>query len=695
MAEELKRPLKVFLCHASGDKPAVRALYQRLVRDGVDAWLDKEKLLPGQDWQLEIPKAVRESDVVVVCLSNNSITKEGYIQKELRFALDIATEKPEGTIFLIPARLEECNVPTQLALWQWVDLFEPDGYERLMRSLQLRADKLGLRAGEAIYTDQELAQRFDQLYTEGLAALWVEDWDKAYRRFQAILREKPDHMLAAGKLEEAKRQKYLNDLYTQALDAQKSENWSTAIKLLEKLTGEVADYKDASFLLKSAQKRNQLARLYEEARKLYQAKQWQAVIRVFAQIAAIEPSYQDPDGLLLLAEKEAAEFKRIAELNEIYSRGVRAIDAGQWYEARGLLEQVHKAQIGFLETERLLRKVENEITKIEELKKRNIYINTLYEQTHELVRSKNWRKAFDKIEEIEKLDDHFVDKDGLFEKVRAELAREEAAVQQQNELAARYAEAVRLLKEGKYQEALDKWREVKEINPRYPDRQSVQRTAQKKLAAGGARNGILKPASIIGLMAILLIGIVWLSAKIFRTPPSYISDTPNVSSTASKSSTLTVAEPPKPSASPTPFTSYIWNFDQAAEGWGTMVTLTTPPTVKDGFLKFVTAKNDAFILSPSSLQIPAATTPIITIYMRIIGGNGLDGAIYFKTSKDNIWGEAKRVNVHIKDVDTFQKCEVDMSVRFTWQGTITQLRFDPPRVANAQIEIDYIWVHAP
>jgi hypothetical protein len=28
-----------------------------------------KKLLPGQDWKLEIRKAVRESDVVVVCLS--------------------------------------------------------------------------------------------------------------------------------------------------------------------------------------------------------------------------------------------------------------------------------------------------------------------------------------------------------------------------------------------------------------------------------------------------------------------------------------------------------------------------------------------------------------------------------------------------------------------------------------------------
>jgi len=78
---ELETPkvLHVFLCHASGDKPAVRELYRRLCAEGIDAWLDEEKLLPGQNWQHEIPKAVHTSDVVIVCLSRNSINKAGYI----------------------------------------------------------------------------------------------------------------------------------------------------------------------------------------------------------------------------------------------------------------------------------------------------------------------------------------------------------------------------------------------------------------------------------------------------------------------------------------------------------------------------------------------------------------------------------------------------------------------------------------
>jgi hypothetical protein len=132
------RSLRIFLCHSSGDKPAVRALYRRLINDGFRPWLDEEDLLPGQDWQRELPIAVKNSDVVIVCLSRASITKTGYVQKEIKFALDVADEQPEGTIFLIPLRLEECEVPGRLSRWQWVNLFEPTGYERLIRALAVR-----------------------------------------------------------------------------------------------------------------------------------------------------------------------------------------------------------------------------------------------------------------------------------------------------------------------------------------------------------------------------------------------------------------------------------------------------------------------------------------------------------------------------------------------------------------------------
>ena len=139
-----RSPLRVFLCHSSSDKPIVRNLYQRLLADGIDPWLDEEKLLPGQDWHLEIRKAVRTSHAVLVCLSQASINKIGFVNREIKYALDIADEQPEGAIFIIPVKFEECIIPDRLRAWQWVNYFEPNGYERLMRALHARAQALGI-----------------------------------------------------------------------------------------------------------------------------------------------------------------------------------------------------------------------------------------------------------------------------------------------------------------------------------------------------------------------------------------------------------------------------------------------------------------------------------------------------------------------------------------------------------------------
>lgn len=135
----VRRPLRVFLCHSSGDKPTVRSLYQRLLSESISVWFDEENLLPGQDWRQVIPKAVRSSDVVIVCLSKRAVTRAGYLQKEIRYAIDVADEQPEDVIFLIPLKLEECDVPDRLSRWQWVNYYEPRGFERLMLALNKRA----------------------------------------------------------------------------------------------------------------------------------------------------------------------------------------------------------------------------------------------------------------------------------------------------------------------------------------------------------------------------------------------------------------------------------------------------------------------------------------------------------------------------------------------------------------------------
>jgi hypothetical protein len=134
-----RRRIHVFLAHAHGDKKSVRDLYNRMTGEGVKVWLDEERLLPGQDWEHEIRKAIRKSDAVVICLSNRFNSQRGYRQKELRIALEEAELLPEGRIFIIPARLEDCEIPESLWRWQRVDLFEANGYKKLMRALRRQA----------------------------------------------------------------------------------------------------------------------------------------------------------------------------------------------------------------------------------------------------------------------------------------------------------------------------------------------------------------------------------------------------------------------------------------------------------------------------------------------------------------------------------------------------------------------------
>ncbi|HEY3476733.1 MAG TPA: toll/interleukin-1 receptor domain-containing protein [Anaerolineales bacterium] len=130
------KQLRIFLLHARDDADAVRRLYRRLINEGMDVWLDQERLLPGQDWVHEIHKAIHRSDLVIVCLSKQFNKEGGYRHEELRIAVEKANALPEGEVFLIPARLETCQLPELLRRWQCVDLFKANGYKKLLDALK-------------------------------------------------------------------------------------------------------------------------------------------------------------------------------------------------------------------------------------------------------------------------------------------------------------------------------------------------------------------------------------------------------------------------------------------------------------------------------------------------------------------------------------------------------------------------------
>ncbi len=129
----------VFITYVHEDAAYAEELYEALAIAGFDPWMDRRKLMPGQNWARAIEDAMSVSQFVVACFSSRSVTKKGGFQAEIRYALDCAQRIPLDHVFLIPVRLDDCRVPERITREvQYVDLFphwEP-GLQRVIRILR-------------------------------------------------------------------------------------------------------------------------------------------------------------------------------------------------------------------------------------------------------------------------------------------------------------------------------------------------------------------------------------------------------------------------------------------------------------------------------------------------------------------------------------------------------------------------------
>ena len=117
---------RVFIAYVEEDLAAAKKLYAAFEQRGLRPWLDRKKLLPGQNWPRAIETAIQASNFFVACFSQRSTSKRGNFHSELRFALICAAQVPLDEIFFIPVRLNQCVVPRKISRKiQYVDLF-PD-----------------------------------------------------------------------------------------------------------------------------------------------------------------------------------------------------------------------------------------------------------------------------------------------------------------------------------------------------------------------------------------------------------------------------------------------------------------------------------------------------------------------------------------------------------------------------------------
>lgn len=136
----------IFLAHASEDKERVRKLHGKLKQNGLEPWLDEEDLMPGVKWDDKIKEAIKKARFFMACLSKFSVSKNGYVQKDLRLALNELEQKSPDVIYFIPALIDDVELPNitvgTIALrdYQAVKIFDDEGLSRLIDHLKRQAN---------------------------------------------------------------------------------------------------------------------------------------------------------------------------------------------------------------------------------------------------------------------------------------------------------------------------------------------------------------------------------------------------------------------------------------------------------------------------------------------------------------------------------------------------------------------------
>jgi hypothetical protein len=144
--------VKVFISYANEDLAHARGLYNDLKEvPNVEPWLDKECLPPGMKWRPAIRREIRNSRFFIRLISKTSIEKKGHGQTELKQALEILDEFPDNKIFIIPIRLEECEIPEDCELGEinHVDIF-PEREEGIKKVLNVIYPRYETDASEKI-----------------------------------------------------------------------------------------------------------------------------------------------------------------------------------------------------------------------------------------------------------------------------------------------------------------------------------------------------------------------------------------------------------------------------------------------------------------------------------------------------------------------------------------------------------------
>jgi tetratricopeptide (TPR) repeat protein len=343
---------EVFVSYSRDDSKFADRLATDLYSRGIEVWMDKKRIKPGDPWDSTVQKALIECEYFMVVLSPISVSSQNVLD-EINYALN----NSKRVLPVLVLDIKDGDIPLRLSRIQWIDFRKgyDEGFSKLVAEFQRYG--FNLRSSEDAPNVEAAPDRSKELrsyYVQGESSFLLENWENAISNYQAVVNIQPDYRDAAKKLDQARRSFNHERYYTQVQNAMEKKDWEHAIGIIVKIQGETPNYKDVDTLLLKARDQKYLAELYEEAQRDASNDQWQDVFIALDKIFAKDPSFLDPLDLRKTATEKMNEHKA----EELYSSALSEMGVQNYSRAYSLFNQVSRINPNYLETRKLIKKIE-------------------------------------------------------------------------------------------------------------------------------------------------------------------------------------------------------------------------------------------------------------------------------------------------------------------------------------------------
>jgi hypothetical protein len=133
-----RRAYDVFLSYSSASRPWVRKFSDALTASGITTWFDAHDILPGERWRDQIEKALRQSRVLIMVLTPESVQRPWTF-----FELGAALADGKRIVPVLSEDVDPADIPALVRQFQFVREKTPEAAAKRVAEAIVRETETG------------------------------------------------------------------------------------------------------------------------------------------------------------------------------------------------------------------------------------------------------------------------------------------------------------------------------------------------------------------------------------------------------------------------------------------------------------------------------------------------------------------------------------------------------------------------